>query len=546
MGPEVLPSLGSVRAKQVLSQCVRLLPADDPLAAALDTAARRLDEPMRLAVVGQVNRGKSTLVNALLGAGVVATGRQELTFNVNELYFAESETIVVHFRDGTPEKTVTRGELAYWTSYDPRNHADLLRVQKVTYGLPNQLLRNFRLIDTPGLGSIHVADSAATLAQIGVEIDAIDPALRVAFHDLARRPGDVIKESFAELDQADAVLYLFDRGISQQDRRVLSGLSSDHKDSLTPLKAFGVLSKCDDFWPVGPEQAAPEDPLACHPLRDGASAIIDRYFSRSDIRQYFYVIVPVAARVASGACDLGADHFTWLGELARIHPAPLARQLSDEQRFAKRADRIPAAARRQLLTLLGPWGIHLACAALREGLSADEVRGRLLEESGVGEVGKLIVRHFGNRATLIKLSQAVRSTRLVLAAHHDRASQQIEDISQRIELLERSEQGFAEISALSAYYSHQLADFSEADINDLLEVTGERGTHCASRLGLSADASLAALAEKALERVSYWTRRSGDPLLERNGRHVARTVLRSYEGIAYRIHLAMRFLEMVD
>ena len=522
MGPEVLPSLGSVRAKQVLSECVRLLPADDPLAAALDTAARRLDEPMRLAVVGQVNRGKSTLVNALLGAGVVATGRQELTFNVNELYFAESETIVVHFRDGTPEKTVTRAELAHWTSYDPRNLADLLRVQKVTYGQPNQLLRNFRLIDTPGLGSIHVADSAATLAQIGVEIDAIDPALRVAFHDLAHRPGDVIRESFAELDQADAVLYLFDRGISQQDRKVLSG------------------------------QAAPEDPLACHPLRDGASAIINRHFSRSDIRQYFYVIVPVAARVASGACDLGADHFTWLGELARIHPAPLAGQLSDEQRFAERADGIPAAARRQLLTLLGPWGIHLACATLREGLCADEVRGRLLEESGVGEVEKLIVRHFGNRATLIKLSQAVRSTRLVLAAHHDLdgmagfARQHIEDISQRIELLERSEQGFAEISALSAYYSHQLADFSEADINDLLEVTGERGTHCASRLGLSADASLAALAEKALERVSYWTRRSGDPLLERNGRHVARTVLRSYEGIAYRIHLAMRFLEMVD
>lgn len=546
MTVDELPSLGSVRAKQVLAECIGLLSAEDPLATGLGTIARRLDEAMRLAVVGQVNRGKSTLVNALLGARVVATGRQELTFNVNELQFSESETVVVQFRDGTPEQEVARDTLARWTSYDPRNLADLLRVRKVTFGLPNQLLRNFRLIDTPGLGSVHVADSSATLSQLGIDMDAIDPSLRDAFSDLGRRPGDIVNESFTELDQADAVLYLFDRGIGEQDRKVLSELSSNHLDALTPLKAFGVLSKCDYYWPTGSEQASAGDPLAFHPLRDGARAVIERSFKRPDVSQYFYAVVPVAARVATGAYDLDANQFGWLEELSRQHPAALAYGLADAALFAKRDGPVPASARSQLLELLGPWGIHLACEALREGLTPEKVRGYLLEESGVPEVSKLIVGHFGNRATLIKLGQAVRSARLLLASYPDRESRIIEEISQRIEMLERSEQGFAEIAALSTFYRHHLPDFSTSEIDDLLAVTGEQGTHCAVRLELPADASLAALAEKAVERVRYWAIRSNDPLLERNGRQVARTVLRSYEGIAHRIHMAMRFLEMVD
>ena len=546
MHADVLPSLGSVRAKQVLAECIALLPAEDPRAAELGAIARRLDGTMRLAVVGQVNRGKSTLVNALLGAQVVATGRQELTFNVNELHFSESESVVVHFRDGTPPLEVTRDSLARWTNYDLRNLEDLLRVRKVTFGLPNRLLRNFRLVDTPGLGSIHVADSAATLSQLGIDAEAIDPSLSEALGDLERRRVEVVNESVTELDQADAVLYLFDRGISVQDRKVLAELSSNHLDALTPLKAFGVLSKCDDYWPVGPERAGADDPLAFHPLRDGARAVIDRYFARPDIRQYFYVVVPVAARVATGACELGTDHFSWLEELSRQHPAPLAQELSDAASFAGQAGPVPSRARRELLELLGPWGIHLACQALREGLAAEKVRDHLLEESGVRAVSELSVRHFGNRATLIKLGQAVRSARLLLASQHDRNSSALEEIGQRIEALERSEQGFAEIRALSAHYRHHLTDFSESEIDDLLQVTGERGTHCAARLGLSADASLAALAEKAVGRVRYWAARSNDPLLERNSRQVARTVLRSHEAIAHRIHLAMRFLEMVD
>ena len=46
-------------------------------------ARERMKQPMRVAIVGLINAGKSTMMNALLGETVVATGTIEATFNVH-------------------------------------------------------------------------------------------------------------------------------------------------------------------------------------------------------------------------------------------------------------------------------------------------------------------------------------------------------------------------------------------------------------------------------------------------------------------------------
>ncbi|GAB7108264.1 hypothetical protein JCM4814A_65780 [Streptomyces phaeofaciens JCM 4814] len=56
-------------------------PAAAPAGALRDTADG-LREPLRLAVAGQIKRGKSTLVNALPGERVALTGQLEVTFAV--------------------------------------------------------------------------------------------------------------------------------------------------------------------------------------------------------------------------------------------------------------------------------------------------------------------------------------------------------------------------------------------------------------------------------------------------------------------------------
>lgn len=52
----------------------------------LEDAAKRIDEPMQLAIIGKISSSKSTLVNAILGKNeIMATGQKEVTYNVGWL-----------------------------------------------------------------------------------------------------------------------------------------------------------------------------------------------------------------------------------------------------------------------------------------------------------------------------------------------------------------------------------------------------------------------------------------------------------------------------
>jgi hypothetical protein len=551
-----LPISATALAKERLAGCAALVPGDGAASGALrdtlTTAADRLDEPMRLAVVGQVKRGKSTLVNALLGMNVVATARRELTFNVNELHYAESARAVLHFRDGREPQHVPPGELDQWNVHDADRLTELSAIRKIEYGLDNPLLRSFRLVDTPGLGSVHGLDSSATLEQLGIT----DPADGRLLELISRDAATVHGESRAELDQADAVLYLFSRGLHTEDHKVIAAFSGagEYAGTLTPLKAFGVLSKCDDTWPPDPDGLGETDPMAFHPIRD-AQERVRRDLDDPGVRRIFYHLVPVAARVAAGAQLLAAEHFQWLSDLSRLDPRRLAEDLADEGEFATaKGGPVPAEGRRLLVEHLGPWGIHLACTALRDGYGEPEVRAHLVEESGVSRLRDLVQGHFGNRSMLIKLNQAVRSVRGELARYREDAQVRgdpalrsvAEEVGRRIEQLEESEHRFAELKALAFYYQGQLDDLSEREVEELLQVTGERGTHCAVRLGLPLNASLEQMEATVQDRIRRWAARANDPMLERHSKQTARIVQRSFDVIAERVRLAARFLEMSD
>jgi Dynamin family len=550
---------GGLAAREILRDSASLVDTgDEPsrqLAAILFTAAARLDEPMRLAVAGQINRGKSTLVNALLGREVLKTARRELTFNVNELFYADPAHVTVHFRDGTEPRSVDEAELARWTSYDQINLADLKRVRRVDYGLPNALLRRFRLVDTPGLGSVHDADTAAALSTLGLPTDG------GLLDRLGRNSEDVDRDSATELEQADAVLYLFSRGIHERDRDVLTAFAGEHSGVLTPLRAFGVLSKCDDYWPPDPGQPGVTNPLAYHPLQEAKKMVLDRYLDDPRIRALFYTVVPVAAKVAVGACGLDGGQLAWLADLAQINPGMLAAQLADAARFAEGDP-----ARRSLIHSLGPWGIHLACTALREHLGEGEIREhlgegeirerlvaeireRLVAESGVIGLRDLVTQHFGNRAKLIKMNQSLRSASSALAEYRAQRGGDVmvaEAIGRRLEEIQQSDRSVAEFAALSAYYRGRLMDLTDDEKETLLKVTGEDGTDCASRLGLRADASVATMSCVAEKQLRYWAERHNDPNLDRESGEAARTLLRLYDEILHRIRRAHDLLAMEE
>ncbi|NER07739.1 MAG: GTP-binding protein HSR1, partial [Okeania sp. SIO3C4] len=85
------------RAEETFELAIKLTADSSNLAGLhqkIQQCHQRLHEPMRVAVVGKIKAGKSSLMNALLGESVVATGAEELTFNVNWFKYGETPSLV--------------------------------------------------------------------------------------------------------------------------------------------------------------------------------------------------------------------------------------------------------------------------------------------------------------------------------------------------------------------------------------------------------------------------------------------------------------------
>ena len=63
-----------------------------------------LDAPLDVAIVGEFNAGKSTLVNGLIGESVVPTGVLPTTAHINVMRFGPRRTAQLHFKDGRVEE----------------------------------------------------------------------------------------------------------------------------------------------------------------------------------------------------------------------------------------------------------------------------------------------------------------------------------------------------------------------------------------------------------------------------------------------------------
>ncbi|MEO3788020.1 dynamin family protein [Actinocorallia sp. B10E7] len=543
---------------RLLGECERIAAAGglSRLKAAAAGAITRLDQPMRLAVVGQIKRGKSTLVNALLGTEVAATGQLELTFTVNEFHHAPTETLRIQLDDGTVQE-LPPGELREVSARDAEDGARLRRIRKVEFGLPNELLRTFRLVDTPGLGSVHGKDSENTADYLGISgfVSAAEQAgLLDVLKGMGRTAADVAADSAAELDRADAILYLFSRAMHERDHTAIEQFVGSAGGAVTPLKAFGVLSRCDQYWPPAEDLPGAPDPVTYDPMEVGRR-LADEYLERPETRRLFFTVVPVAGLVGVGAQALGEEEFEWLADLAKAPPGRLVSRLSDAGLFANRDDltaagiTLPKERRRALVGRIGVWGIHLATGYLRDGLAPGQVRERLLEDSGVARLRSLAVGHFGNRASLIKLGSgldrltaAITAERLAARRAEGRPAPAVAEVAALVERIRTAEPGFAELGILAEYYNGELT-FTADEVEELLRVTGEHGVGLATRLGLSGTASPADLVAAADARIKAWAVRSQDPLLERRMADAARRILRTYDRLAHRAEQARVLLE---
>ncbi len=124
---------------------------------------------LRIAVLGQFNRGKSTFVNALLGMPILPTSVLPITSVPTVLSYGDVNRCVISFSD-KKEDAVVEGDAeairAHLNTYvtEEQNPKNRLCVSDAVVKCSSELLAHGTvIIDTPGFGSTHTHNTQTTL-----------------------------------------------------------------------------------------------------------------------------------------------------------------------------------------------------------------------------------------------------------------------------------------------------------------------------------------------------------------------------------------------
>ncbi|HXX24031.1 MAG TPA: dynamin family protein [Terriglobia bacterium] len=132
---------------------------------ARELSARVSEGRFYVACIGQFKRGKSTLINALIGAPVLPVGFIPVTAVPTVIRFGQQMRARVRARDAS-WREIGLLELGEYVSeeHNPENSRGIVGVEVF---VPSPLLTSgMCLVDTPGLGSVFTGNTAATEAFI--------------------------------------------------------------------------------------------------------------------------------------------------------------------------------------------------------------------------------------------------------------------------------------------------------------------------------------------------------------------------------------------
>jgi len=180
---------------------------DPGVAAKVADMRRRLrDHRFRVLVVGAAKRGKSTLINALLGREVLPADVIPVTAVATTVTFGAPERIVVAHLDGT-DSTHALDELSTYVS-ELDNPDNKLAVDHVTvYLQAHALVDGLELVDTPGAGSVHDHDQEMdrALANMDAAIFVLtaDPPISADERELLIKINNSAVHTFIVVNKAD-------------------------------------------------------------------------------------------------------------------------------------------------------------------------------------------------------------------------------------------------------------------------------------------------------------------------------------------------------
>lgn len=133
--------------------------------------ARLAEDRFNLVVVGRFSRGKSSLMNAIMGMDRLPTGIVPLTSVITTVGYGSKEKAILSFEGRILTHEVPISELPRYVTQEG-NPGNVQRIQKAELQLPAEILRRgFYFVDTPGLGSA-IAENTRTTEAFLPEADA--------------------------------------------------------------------------------------------------------------------------------------------------------------------------------------------------------------------------------------------------------------------------------------------------------------------------------------------------------------------------------------
>ncbi len=172
--------------------------------------ARLAEDRFTLAVVGQLSRGKSTLMNAILGAAYLPTGVLPMTSVVTTVSYGSRPLAMVRRRGPGLAVETSLDEVARFVAQSSPERSEV-QVASVDVEVPAEVLRlGFAFVDTPGIGSAIEVNTATTKrflpqADAVIFVTGFDSALTAAEVEFLAEVNRHVGKLFFVINKRDLV-----------------------------------------------------------------------------------------------------------------------------------------------------------------------------------------------------------------------------------------------------------------------------------------------------------------------------------------------------
>lgn len=389
-----------------------------------------LNSPPRIAIVGRIKAGKSTLTNALIGAPKAETAALEATSVVTAYHYGYSDRAAITLRDGRKTEWQVRHDM---NNQPPVAESQIAYIDR---WMSIAALKQFSLIDTPGLATTT--------------------------RENEQRTRNALIDGYGDLNvDADGAVFLFE-SVPKRDE-----IAFIHDLGFTPLNTLGVLSRADSF---GEGALGKEDPF------DVAAAFAKRL--QRQLSDVMLDVVPVSGLMAETALTgaLTEEIAREIDRVSKFDRTEILSVLIGNQNVSE----LNKEALVRIVDLITEYGVF--CGARFAGAGAAPFNSWLMEKSGVTTLKNLMATSLGNYATLHRASRTISELEQLALRNYEYQGEIRNIISTAISSRDMlPARLFGSLKALQTNHSSKFV------IEAVTRMLAETST--ATRIGLPADAN---------------------------------------------------------